>query len=78
MLVLTRKPGEQVVIGNGITLSVVEVRGDSVRLAFVAPDQVRILRGELLSGQDRPVPDPALEGKPPQWEDGTPDLAESR
>ena len=78
MLVLSRRPGEQVVIGNGITLTVVEVRGDRVRLAFNAPDQVRILRAELLGGQDRPVPDPDLEGKPPEWEDGTPDLAESR
>ena len=78
MLVLSRRPGEQVVIGNGITVTVVKVRGDRVRLAFDAPDQVRIMRAELLSGQDRPVPDPDLEGKPPEWEDGTPDLAESR
>ncbi len=47
MLVLSRKPGEKVVIGNGITLTVVQVKGDRVRLAFAAPDQVRILRGEL-------------------------------
>ena len=38
MLVLSRKPGEQVVIGDGITLTVVEVRGGRVRLAFDAPD----------------------------------------
>ena len=77
MLVLTRKTGEKVVIGGGITVTVVEVQGNRVRLAFDAPDQVRILRAELLGGQDRPVPDPDLEGKPPEWEDGTPDLAES-
>ena len=56
----------------------VSVLGTKVRLAFDAPDQVRILRAELLGGQDRPVPDPDLKGKPPEWEDGTPDLAESR
>jgi carbon storage regulator CsrA len=39
MLVLGRKPGEKVVIGNGSTVPVVEVRGDRVRLAFEAPDQ---------------------------------------
>ena len=77
MLVLSRKPGEKVVIGNGITLTVVSVLGNKVRLAFDAPDQVRILRAELLGRQDRPVPDPDLEGKPPEWEDGTPNLAES-
>ena len=78
MLVLSRKPGEKVVIGNGITLTVVEVEGNRVRLGFDAPDQVRILRAELLGGQDRPVPDPDLEGKPPEWEDGTPGQAVSR
>jgi carbon storage regulator len=55
MLVLSRKPGEQVVIGTGITLTVVEVRGNRVRLAFDAPDQVRILRAELAGGQDEPA-----------------------
>jgi carbon storage regulator len=52
MLVLTRKPGEKITIGNGITLAVVEVRGNRVRLAFDAPDQVRILRAELACWQD--------------------------
>ena len=47
MLVLSRKPGEKVVIGNGITVTVVSVLGNKVRLAFDAPDQVRILRAEL-------------------------------
>jgi carbon storage regulator len=55
MLVLSRKPGEQVVLGNGITLTVVEVRGDRVRLAFDAPDQVRILRAELACRQGEPL-----------------------
>ena len=58
MLALSRKAGEQVVIGNGITLTVVEVRGNRVRLAFDAPDQVRILRAELACWQDAPPPGP--------------------
>ena len=78
MLVLSRKAGEKVVIGNGITVTVVAVTGNRVRVGIDAPDQVRILRGELLGWQDRPVPDPDLEGKPPEWEDGTPDLAVPR
>ena len=78
MLVLSRKPGEKVVIGGGITVTVVSVLGNKVRLAFDAPGQVRILRAELLGWQDRPVPDPDLEGKPPEWEDGTPGQAVSR
>ena len=47
MLVLSRKPGEKVVIGNGITVTVVEVIGNKVRVGIDAPDRVRILRGEL-------------------------------
>ena len=65
MLALSRKPGEKVVIGNGITVTVVAVTGNRVRVGIDAPDQVRILRGELAGWQDRPVPDPDLEGKPP-------------
>jgi carbon storage regulator len=52
MLVLTRKAGEKVVIGGGITVTVVEVQGNRVRLAFDAPEEVRILRAELACGQD--------------------------
>jgi carbon storage regulator len=47
MLVLTRKRGEKVVIGNGITVTVVSVHGNTVRIGVEAPDQVRILRAEL-------------------------------
>jgi carbon storage regulator len=47
MLVLSRKPGEKVVIGGGVTVTVVEVQGNRVRVGIDAPDHVRILRGEL-------------------------------
>ena len=65
MLVLSRKPGEKVVIGTRITVTEMRVIGNKVRLAFDAPDQVRILRAELLGWQDRPVPEPDLEGERP-------------
>jgi carbon storage regulator len=55
MLVLSRKPGEQVVIGNGTTLTVVKVRGNRVWLAFDAPEQVSVLRAELAPWQDEPA-----------------------
>jgi carbon storage regulator CsrA len=55
MLVLSRKPGEKVVLSNGITLTVVEVRGKRVRLAFDSPDEVHILRAELSGWQDGPA-----------------------
>jgi carbon storage regulator CsrA len=55
MLALSRKPGEKVVIGTGITLTVVKVRGKLVRLAFDAPEEVRILRSELTWWQEEPA-----------------------
>ena len=48
MLVLTRKPGEKVQIGTEITLTIIEVTADRVRIGIGAPDQVTILREELL------------------------------
>jgi carbon storage regulator len=63
MLVLSRKPGEKIVLGNDITLTVVEVRRGRVRLAFDAPDQVRILRAELACRQGEPL-DAGLDGRP--------------
>lgn len=51
MLVLSRKPGEQVVIGNNITVTVVEVIGNRIRIGIDAPDDVRILRAELADWQ---------------------------
>jgi len=47
MLVLTRKPGEAIVIGDGITVTVVEVKGERVRLGFTAPAEVAIHREEV-------------------------------
>jgi carbon storage regulator len=47
MLVLSRKQGEQLVIGGNVTITIVEVRGDKVRLAFDAPSDVSIHRHEV-------------------------------
>lgn len=70
MLVLSRKPGEKVVIGANITLTIVEVRGNRVRIAFDAPDEVCILRGELVTRRDDQEPtDVDLESKPAEWKD---------
>jgi carbon storage regulator len=47
MLVLSRKVGERVVIGDRIVVTVLEVKGRQVRLGFEAPPDVQIWRGEL-------------------------------
>lgn len=48
MLILQRKVGESLVIGDDITISVVSIDGGRVRLAISAPSNVPILRSELL------------------------------
>jgi carbon storage regulator len=47
MLVLSRKKSELIVIDGGIELTVLEIRGNSVRLGIEAPDEVPIHRSEL-------------------------------
>jgi carbon storage regulator len=47
MLYLSRKIGESIIINNHIELTVVEVRGKSVKLGFVFPKEATILRKEL-------------------------------
>lgn len=47
MLVLSRKKGESIVINNDITIVVVEVRGDKVRLGVNAPQEVPVHRREV-------------------------------
>ena len=47
MLVLSRKIGEKIHVGNDITIEVRRVAGNRVTLAVDAPRSVRILRGEL-------------------------------
>jgi carbon storage regulator len=65
MLVLSRKKNEDIVIGAGdtkITIRVVEIIGDKVRLGFIAPDNVTIMRTEIIkkekekkNGLERPA-----------------------
>jgi carbon storage regulator len=54
MLVVTRKPGEVVVIGDNIRLTVVSVCGQQVRLGLAAPADVPIRRAELRAHRDGP------------------------
>lgn len=47
MLVLSRKKNESIVINNDIVITVVEIRGDKVRLGIVAPRDVAVHREEV-------------------------------
>ena len=48
MLVLTRKPGEKILIGDDIVITVLDARGDSVRIGIDAPRGVKIQRDEVV------------------------------
>lgn len=47
MLVLTRKAGEEIVIGDGIRVQVIETKGGRVRLGIAAPRSVSVHRSEV-------------------------------
>jgi carbon storage regulator len=49
MLVLSRRAGESVVLGDDITVTVLEVRGDVVRIGIDAPRSLKVHRSELLA-----------------------------
>ncbi|MET4782753.1 carbon storage regulator CsrA [Glaciihabitans sp. UYNi722] len=48
MLVLTRKAGERIVIGDDIVVTILDVRGDGIRIGIDAPKGVKIQREEVL------------------------------
>lgn len=58
MLVLSRKVGEKLVIGDNITIVVNRVAGNRVTIGIDAPDEVRIIRGELQPSIDQFQPKP--------------------
>lgn len=47
MLVLTRKLGETIVIGDNIVIKVVDIHGKQIRLGIDAPTEISIFRGEI-------------------------------
>lgn len=49
MLVLTRKTGQSIVIDGGIEITVLEVRGEQVRMGIAAPREIKVNRKELLA-----------------------------
>ncbi|OWR26861.1 carbon storage regulator [Saccharibacillus sp. O23] len=48
MLVLSRKKGESIVIGDNIELTVLSVEGDTIKLGIKAPKEIDIMRKEIL------------------------------
>ena len=53
MLILTRRSGESINIGDDIIVKVIEISGNHVRIGIAAPDDVIILRDELEANTTR-------------------------
>lgn len=47
MLVLTRRPGESIVVGDNIVVTVIEIKGGQVRIGIDAPREVDVYREEI-------------------------------
>jgi carbon storage regulator len=60
MLVLTRKQGERIVIGEDIVITVVRTKGSSVRVGIQAPAHVPVLRGEIAKAIAQECEPPAV------------------
>jgi len=55
MLILTRRTGEEIVIGDDIRVAVTDVRGDRVRLGITAPESITVDRAEVHERRSRLV-----------------------
>src|SRR5437870_5825076 len=52
MLVLSRKPGEKIHVGSSITITVVQLEGNRVRIGIDAPPEVSICREEIVQARE--------------------------
>lgn len=57
MLVLSRRQGEEIVIGNNIRITVTKLNGGRVSIGIDAPPHVQIVRGEIIAEAQEPERD---------------------
>jgi carbon storage regulator CsrA len=62
MLVLSRKTDQQIVLGGGIKISILKIKGNVVRVGIEAPEEINIKRGELLQVDEDPEPQSVIVG----------------
>jgi carbon storage regulator len=69
MLVLSRRREQQIVIGDDIVITIVDVRGDKVRLGIEAPTHVAVHRQEVyeaIQRKEQAASSPTVSGNSPQ------------
>ncbi len=67
MLVLSRRPGESIQIGENIIVYVTQTKAGRVTLGINAPRSISVLRGELRDKLSAPVLGPSGDGTSPEW-----------
>ena len=68
MLIITRKPGEKIMLGDDVTVEVIEVSGSTVRIGIAAPRSVPVYREEIWAAvkAENGAPAPTADAVPPQ------------
>ncbi len=64
MLVLSRKVGERILVGDQITITVVRVTNGGVRLGIEAPGEMTVVREEVKTGKNRQKPPSGTNSNP--------------
>jgi carbon storage regulator len=64
MLILTRRPGESIQVGEDIEISVLEIRGNQIRIGINAPADVLVLRSELVATNPTAAAEPEQPNSP--------------
>ncbi len=65
MLVLTRRTGESLLIGDGVEIQVVRIEGDRVVIGIIAPPDVAVVRSELVRNPAGSPAAPPVDGGEP-------------
>jgi carbon storage regulator len=69
MLIITRKPGQKIMLGDDVTVEIISVSGSSVRLGIAAPPSVRIYREEIWASVKEQEAEAAVPEEPAPSED---------
>jgi carbon storage regulator len=63
MLIITRRPGEKIMLGDDVTVEIIEVSGSSVRIGIAAPRSLPVYREEIWGAVKREKAEAAAKAK---------------